>query len=91
MIIMKIDDCEIFIAINNPNPDFEDFAKARSKLDLLGIDPEGVGILLTKFQWVHFQQNMSRFESRMVSPADLPKTIMGFPVKIVEFFIEEKL
>ncbi len=82
---------EIYITMNVENPDFEDFAKARSKLYELGIDESSkVGIMLTKLQWANFKINLSRFEWKMVSPAGLPNQIMGFPVKIVEFEVINK-
>jgi hypothetical protein len=78
--------------MNVESPDFEDFAKARAELHNLGITDESkVGIMLTKIQWVNLRRNLSRFESRMVSPVGLKNEIMGFPVKIVEFEVIQKL
>ena len=84
---------EFYITMNVESPDFEDFAKARSELCSLGIDEHKakIGIMLTKIQWVNLKRNLSRFEMRMVSPVGLENQIMGFPVKIVEFEVIQKL
>lgn len=88
---MSIKNAEVYITINNPNPDFQDFMLARAELNKLGIfDESKVGVILSKHQWYVLKGNVSRFESTMLSPVGMPKNICGFPVKIVEFFIEEK-
>ena len=83
---------EIYITMNVESPDFEDFAKARNELHELGIHDESkIGILLSKLQWVNLRKNLSRFEQRMVSPIGLKNQILGFPIKIVEFEVIQKL
>jgi hypothetical protein len=80
---MKNDHFEIWITIANENPDFEDFAKAQSELENLGIDYRGkVGIGLTRMQWSNLLRNLSRFEHRFVCP--IPAEINGFPVRMIE-------
>lgn len=78
--------------MNVESPNFEDFSKARSKLCELGINEDSkIGIILTNLQWTNFTTNLSGFEWNMVSPIGLPNKIMGFPVKIVEFEVIQKI
>lgn len=80
---MRGDKFEVWITIDNENPDMEDFAKAQIQLEELGINYHGkIGIGLTLEQWTNFLRNLSRFENRLVCPT--PASIMGFPVRMIQ-------
>jgi len=79
---MKQDAFSIWITVDGDNPDMEDIAKARSELEMLGINYEGkIGIGFTRHQWGNFLINMSRFEARFAS--GIPANVMGFPVRMI--------
>jgi hypothetical protein len=79
---MRASQFEIWITVDNENPDMEDIAKARSELETLGIHYEGkIGIGFTRIQWSNFLRNMSRFEARFAT--GIPANVMGFPVRLI--------
>lgn len=83
--MIEIKSCNIWITLENDNPDFEDFAKVRHELENLGIHyQDKLGIALTKNQWVNLLSNLSRFEHRFIDNNYVtPNMLMGFPVRII--------
>jgi hypothetical protein len=83
--------CNIWLTLNNDNPDLEDIAKIRYELEEILRDdfPREIGICLSPKQWSAFLMNTSRFEQRMISL--YPREIMGFPVRLIHLFSPENL
>ena len=78
----KLIECNIWLTVSHDNPDLEDIAKLQCELEEMRINYKGkVGIPFTPIQWCAFLCNISRFESRMVT--NLPRIIMGFPVRLI--------